>query len=65
MNAVASGMMAVSVLSSVLLLLVVRREERTFQSRTGVARFRRHLDALSLESRSNVRGSVRSLGRGR
>ncbi|MBU6200767.1 MAG: hypothetical protein KJS90_02065 [Acidobacteria bacterium] len=65
MNAVASGLMAVSVLSSVLLLLVVRREERTFQSRTGVARFRRHLDALSLESRSNVRGSVRSLGRGR
>jgi hypothetical protein len=57
--------MAVSVLSSVLLLLVVRREERTFQSRTGVARFRRHLDALSLESRSNVRSSVRSLGRGR
>ena len=65
MNAVASWLMAVSVLSSVLLLLVVRREERTFQSRTGVARFRRHLDALSLESRSNVRGSVRSLGRGR
>jgi len=64
-NAVASGLMAVSVLSSVLLLLVVRREEKTFQSRTGVARFRRHLDALSLESRSNVRGSVRSLGRGR
>lgn len=65
MNAVAAWLMAVSVLSSVLLLLVVRREERTFQSRTGVARFRRHLDALSLESRSNVRSSVRSLGRGR
>lgn len=65
MNAVASWLMAVSVLSSVLLLLVVRREERTFQSRTGVARFRRHLDALSLESRSHVRGRVRSLGRGR
>ncbi len=65
MNAVAAGLMAVSVLSSVLLLLVVTREEKTFQSRTGVARFRRHLDALSLESRSNVRGNVRSFGRGR
>lgn len=65
MNAVAAALMAVSVLSSVLLLLVVSRAEKTFQSRTGVARFQRHLSALSLESRSHVRSQVRSHGRGR
>lgn len=65
MNAVAVGLMALSVLSSVLLLLVVSREERTFQSRTGVARFQRHLGALSLESRAHVRSQVRSHGSGR
>lgn len=65
MNAVAVGLMAVSVLSSVLLLLVVSREEKTFQSRTGVARFQRHLNALSLESRSHIRSQVQSHGRDR
>lgn len=65
MNAVAASLMGVSVLASVLLLLVVVREEKTFQSRTGVARFRRHLDALSLESRAHIRGQVQTRGRGR
>jgi hypothetical protein len=64
-NAVAAGLMALSLLSSVLLLLVVSRDERTYQSRTGVARFRRHLDALSLESRAHIRSQVRTHGRGR
>lgn len=65
MNGVAIALMAVSVASSAVLLLVVARDERTFQSKTGVARFRRHLDALSLESRAHIRSQVRGHGRSR
>lgn len=62
MNALAAGLMVVSILMSLVLLFVVSRDERTFQSRTGVARFRRHLDALSLESRARLRSQIRSRG---
>lgn len=65
MNSVAAALLVVSVLSSVLLLFLVTRDERTYQSRTGVARFQRHLDALSLESRAHIRSQVRTRGGGR